>query len=543
MKSTVKDLVSQGDELFGKRSSLLSFWQEVAENFYPQRADFTVMRSLGAEFASNLTTSYPILAQRALADSFSGMLRPRDKLWAAMYSEAAENDNASKRWLEWASQVQKRAMYDRKAGFIRATKEGDGDFSAFGQCVISTELNRDADALLYRCWHLRDVAWAENNIGVVETFHRRWAPTTRTLCKDFGDKVHGKVKEALKKEPNKTFNVRHIVMPSEDYNEPKFAKYPYVSIYIDIDNEHIMEEVGLYNRFYTLPRWQTVSGSQYAYSPATVAALPDARLIQAMTLTLLEAGEKAVNPPMVAVQEAIRSDIAIYSGAITYVDAAYDERLGEALRPIAQNINGIPLGLEMAQDTREMIKEAFYLNKITMPPAGGDMTAYEVSQRIQEYIRGALPLFEPMEIDYNGSLCEITFEILKRSGTFGDPRDIPERIRGQSIEFKFTSPLVDAAGQEKGQKFREAQSMLAEVSALDPTAPAILDARTALRDTLDGIGIPSKWINDDKKIKEIENQMAQAQQTQQMLATMEQGSGIAESLGKASKSMSEVRPS
>jgi hypothetical protein len=41
------------------------------------------------------------------------------------------------------------------------------------------------------------------------------------------------------------------------------------------------------------------------------------------------------------------------------------------------------------------------------------MTAYEVGQRIQEYIRGALPLFEPMEMEYNGALCERTFEILQ----------------------------------------------------------------------------------------------------------------------------------
>jgi hypothetical protein len=59
------------------------------------------------------------------------------------------------------------------------------------------------------------------------------------------------------------------------------------------------DEPASWSLIYVIPRWQTVSGSQYAYSPATVAALPDARLIQAMTLTFFEAGEKATNPPMV----------------------------------------------------------------------------------------------------------------------------------------------------------------------------------------------------------------------------------------------------
>jgi hypothetical protein len=34
------------------------------------------------------------------------------------------------------------------------------------------------------------------------------------------------------------------------------------------------------------------------------------------------------------------------------------------------------------------------------------MTAYEVGQRVQEYIRNALPIFEPMEMEYNAALCD-----------------------------------------------------------------------------------------------------------------------------------------
>lgn len=106
-----------------------------------------------------------------------------------------------------------------------------------------------------------------------------------------------------------------------------------MSIFYEEDSKSILEEVGSYTKIYTIPRWQTVSGSQYAYSPATVAAISDARLIQSMTRVLLEAGEKAVTPPMLAVTEAIRGDISVYAGGITAIDSQYDERLGEVLRP------------------------------------------------------------------------------------------------------------------------------------------------------------------------------------------------------------------
>ena len=49
-----------------------------------------------------------------------------------------------------------------------------------------------------------------------------------------------------------------------------------------------------------------------------MAALPDARLLQAMTYTLLEAGEKTTNPPMVVTKGAVRSDVSIFAGGLTW---------------------------------------------------------------------------------------------------------------------------------------------------------------------------------------------------------------------------------
>jgi hypothetical protein len=85
-----------------------------------------------------------------------------------------------------------------------------------------------------------------------------------------------------------------------------------------------MEEVSQWNREYSIERWQTVSGSQYAYSPATIVALPDARLLQAMTYTLLHAGEKIVDPPLIATEDVVRSDVALYAGGITWIDRDYE---------------------------------------------------------------------------------------------------------------------------------------------------------------------------------------------------------------------------
>lgn len=537
-----KKLCELGEQLFTKRSNLLNLWQEIAENFYPERADFTLARTVGETFADNLTTSYPILTRRDLGNAFSQMLRPTEKTWFHTIVENEEDgtvDSEAKAWLEHVEKIQRRAMYDRSSQFIRATKEGDHDYATFGQCVISIELNRLGNGLLYRCWHLRDMAWAENEEGKIGTIFRKWKPTVNDLVRIFGaSKLHPEVVKQMETQPFAEVNCRHIVVES-DMADGSFNT-PYVSIYYDVEHFHTIEKVGVMTPIYVIPRWQTVSGSQYAFSPCTVAGLPDARLIQAMAYTLLEAGEKHTNPPMIAVQEAIRSDVSIYAGGITWVDAAYDEKMGEVLRPLTQDKSGMPLGIDMMRDTRLMLAEAFFLNKLTLPQRAPEMTAYEVGQRIQQYIRDALPLFEPMEIEYNGAVCEATFALMLRAGAFGSVLDIPKSLRGANIQFKFESPLHEAIEREKGNRFLEAQSFVASSIQLDPTTAFIIDAQVALRDVLDGLGVPTKWTRDEEEVQELIDKEQKMQQAQIMLAGMQQGAETVKTLGEAQQNFGGV---
>ena len=527
-------LRKQGDKLFSDRHQLMALWQTLADNFYPERADFLASRNVGEEFAAEMMTSYPMLARRDLGNAFSAMLRPTNMPWFHMRLHDWDKvDSESRAWLEWAEGIQRRAMFDRTSRFSRATKEGDHDFATFGQAVLQTSLNRNSDGLLFRCWHLRDVVWREGPDGGIDTVYRTDKMCACDILKMFPKTCHRQVREMAEKDPYQKCEVWHCVIPAEHYQGMKPYRTPYVSIYFDVQNNCVLEEVGAHEIGYTIPRWQTVSGSQYAYSPATVAALPDSRLIQAMTRVLLEAGEKAVTPPMVAVQQAIRGDISVFAGGITWADAAYDERLGEVLRPITQNLQGLPIGFDLLKDTRLMISEAFYLNKITLPQPGNEMTAYEVGQRVQEYIRQAMPLFEPMEPEYNAPLCEDTFNLLMRNGTFGSPYNLPKGLRNKQVVFSFESPLHDAIERAKGQRFLEAQSMLAQVVNYNPNAPAIIDFDVALRDVMQSIGIPAKWTRTEGDVSKIVSQQAQKQQAADLLAGMQSGANVAKTLSEA----------
>ena len=529
-----------GDNLFGKRSGLLSLWQEIADNFYPTRADFTHTRNIGAEMASNLMTSAPVLAHRSLGNAFGAMLRPTAKEWFKPRSQRPDKeDTEAKQYLEWIKKIQKNAMYDSKASLARATKEADMDFAAFGQAVLQSVMYRPADGstphLHHRCHHLRDTAWMENELDVIDTVFRKWSPTAITLSNLFRKSVHPNVTKLLEKTPYSEVNCWHVVVPKalyETFPGAKKFRQPFVCLYIDCDNQHLLEEVPMWVSGYIIPRWQTVSGSQYAHSPATVAALPDARLLQSITGVLLESGEKAVNPPMVAVQDAVRGDIPVYAGGVTWIDADYDERTGEALRPMSSDHKGLSFGLDLIQDIRHQLQESFFLNKLNLPPSGGpDMTAYEVGQRVQEFIRNTLPLFEPMEMEYNAKLCETDLELLMRADMSIAAR-APQSMRGTEIEFSFESPLREAIDKAKVGQFLEAGQVITQAIQLEPAAAFIVDGAKAVRDVLTAV-VPADWMRTESESENLRRNAIAAQQQQQALELMQKAGDVAKTASEA----------
>lgn len=528
-----------GDRLFSKRENLLSFWQDVAEQFSPHSADFTRSLTLGEDYASDLATSYPMLVAREMVDSFGTMLRPSQKDAAIMVVDGLE-DHEGKKWLEWATKIQRRAMYDRAAQYTIAAKDGEHDFSLFGQAVLTIERMPDRSSLLFRSWHLRDVVWSAGLSGAVECVHRRWATATAyELSRIFGPgKLHERVREHLTRQPGKdpycNINVRHLVIPTDMYQGEGRFRTPLVSIYIDVDNEHIIEVTGQRTSPYVIPRWQRLKGSQYAISPAVVCALPEARLLQAMTYTLLQAGEKLTDPPLLATQEMIRGDIDVQAGGITWVAAEYDERTGSVLRPLAQDMKGMPLGLELQQRSEEMLRKAFFADKLSMPQRGGPQeTAYEVGQRVQQYIREALPLVEPVEIEFNGGVWERAFDVLLMDGAFGPPDSIPESLRGADVEFKFASPLREQVDVQKGRVFLEGVQLVQTGAALDPGVANIPNASEAMRDVLSAIGWDAKWMRSPEEVQAAADVEAEQAQAEQMLGAMTQAAGAVKDLSAA----------
>ena len=512
LQQTLKDLANAR---FMEQMKAVNLWQTLAENFYPERADFTMSLNTGDELADGLATSQPILIRRELGNSFSAMLR--DGEWFEIGVDE-DPSHQGKEWLEYGSKKLLKIMEHRTANFRRSTKEGDHDYATFGQNVLSIEPNKLRNGLLYRSWHLRDCAWWDNDEGAVGGLVRKWKPALHELKSYFGvEKLHINMTKDIEKKLFKTVEVLHFDIPSRfiDVHDPIQDQFEYISIFLDVKNEHIIDMVGKRYKTYVVPRFQTISGSPYAYSPATVVGLPDARTLQAMTHTLLEAGERHARPPIIATEGVIRGDANLYPDGITYVSEDYDERLGASLRPLSQDAKGFPIGMDLREGIVNVLQSAFYVNKIDLPDRGGEMTAYEFSERMKAYRRQNLPLFSPLEHEYNGQMCELSFNVAMEFNMLGSPHDIPKELKGREVTFKFESPLTESEEEQKVQMFAQVSDMLAKAAEFDQGVSLNVDFDTALRDSIEGIGAPAKWLN---QVEEVQQKQEDLQKQQAMMA-------------------------
>ena len=545
MDSRAKQLVQIGDGLFSKKTQYDSLNQEIAENLFPMRADFTSAFTLGDDFAENLMESYPVQARETLGNAPNAMLRQGD--WFAAKTgreELDENPNIA-RWLESSTADFRSLIYDRRAKFTKATIGADHDYVTFGQAVISVGENSTREHLMFNNWHLRDCAWMENADGKTDHLQRAMPTSARNIMgrREWAKNAHSDIREAAEKDPTKEFKVRHIVLPTDEiYGDDKakrrkYAKMPFMSLYVDCEHETILGEGPLPVFSYITPPWRMVSGWNYGFSPAAIAALPDARMIQQMARILLEQGEKALDPPWAAKGEMFRDAMNIYAGGMTYVDLEADEDIRKMMMPLYDGAN-INIGLEMKQDVRNLIAEAFLLNKLMLPSVR-EMTAFETQARLDEFRRAALPFFGPIESEYHLPLLDTAFQIALRNDAF-NLDEMPDELSGMDITFTFESPLNTAEGRQNVMAYQESVQILAGAAQFDKTIPTTMNFKQMVKDAVKGAGAPADWFEDEEKQLEAEEQQAQADNLMKVAQLAQTGAGVGTEVANASVAMQQA---
>lgn len=519
------ELLKRGDARFAKRQQLDTFRQEVALQFAPWLASWTTELVLGDDFAAHLIDGTPLILARDFVGQIGAMLRPPGKqyFWHRTHLDKLNTDREAREYLDWRSEQMLRIMTDRVTGFMRAAKQADEFFGLFGDAVLSVDLAPTFDSLRVRSWHTKDCVWAVGNENKADTMTRKEMVPARLLKRRFGEKnLPEKIKDACEKDPDQEFPIRHEVLPADeyDYYKPGLKRKDgqFASVWVCETSRKILRETTQKTFRYVVPRWVTLPGWPYAISPSTTIALPDARLIQQQALAILEAAEKQVNPPLVAYADTVRGDVRLEARGITWIDRQFEGRQ-DPVTPLelAKNFG---LGVDALLRTEAQLNRAFYLDVLRMPDTRRTKSTTEVQFLIDEYVRAALPLFAPMQSDYNETLLYEIDQLIELAG--GYDREMPQQIRTQDLTFQWDNPLSDMIERQKVQVVSEVAQLGQAIAALEMAAqqsPALkqLDSVKTFRDASLALGA-ARWLLDETESETAVAEQGEANAMQSAIA-------------------------
>lgn len=550
------ELISLGDKLFSRKMQLNTLWQSIAEECYPEKSDFNRTRLEGEDFADRLFTSFPAQMRRDLAYAYGALTRPKSQQWFDIIlqqdgEKVQDISQEAKDWLAWARDRQRGALYSWRSLFQKTMQESDNDFVTFGNAVVMmAEDHERTGRMVFLPRHLRDCAWAHDCYQVVNVFHSKFKIALRDVVASpkYGgmSALSEAQKRTYEKDPYCEVEFRHCVMPNADYDAympraKKQPKFPHASIYINLDAQTVVKEGGYYEFPYHVRRWFLNNNSAYAYSPAAMLGLIEARLLQSQERVIMDAGERVVDPPSIATRDAVLGQVANYAGATTWIDSEYIEHADKALQYLDTRAN-IPIGMEMKQDTREILKAAWFINKLNLPNEG-DMTAFEVNERLGEYIRTVGPAVEPAEVD-NAALLDPNFAFNLRLGRFGPVESIPREVQGADTAYEFDGPVQAAMRRQKLQKAKEIRNFAFEEIAVRPEASDNYDFDKIDRDASEYMGAEPGWLRPEDAVAQLRQQRAQAmqqqQQMQQAAQTGEMLKGAIETVPAANEAVKQI---
>jgi hypothetical protein len=512
-----KNLLKRFDRLKSQRQNWESHWQEVADYMQPRKADVTKTRSKGDKRTELIFDGSPLQSVELLAASLHGMLTNPSTPWFSLRfkEDDMENEDEAKEWLESATETMYAAF--NKSNFQQEIFELYHDLITFGTAAMFIEED-DEDVLKFSTRHINEIFIAENDKGRIDTVFRKFHISARAAIQKFGD-ISINIATKAKKDPYEEVEILHAVYPRSDFNPKKQDKInmPFESIYLDAESGDELSVSGFKEFPFVVPRYLKASHEIYGRSPA-MTALPDVKMLNEMSKTTIKSAQKQVDPPLLVPDDGFMLPVRTVPGGLNFYRAGTRDRI----EPLNIGAN-TPLGLNMEEQRRNSIRNAFYVNQLMMQN-GPQMTATEVIQRNEEKMRLLGPVLGRLQSELLKPLIDRCFSIILRKNLF---RQAPEFLAGKDVEIEYVSPLA------KAQKSSELQSIMRAIEimgSLANVAPVFdhINMDKLVRHLADIVGVPQKIL---KPQSQLNAERQQAQQQQQQMQQMQQLQQVAQAGG------------
>ncbi len=442
-------LVQQEAHLRGERATSEALWQNVAELVIPRRASFQEEVVPGVERNRKILDSTAARSLELFASFIHTLLNNPSVTWIKIgVSSAPElNDRMLvRKWLEASGDIIMTDLAGPQANIYSHLHQVYLDLGAFGTAVLFLDAGPDG-RLRVRYHHLAKAVMAENAFGIIDTLHLTETFTPRQAQQKWPGLDLGKsVEKAKGKDVHKPLRFIHSVFPNTDAvagllpARVRLSGAPFASSWTNAA-DNITIQTGAFEEFpYITPRWYKSRGEIYGRSPA-MTVLPDIRMVNTMSDTILRGAEKIVDPPLLLPDGSLISPVRMFSGGITFSDGAVKP---ESLIP--PGTARIEVGNDLLQRRQEAIREGFFV-PLFATPESPVKTATQVLQEADERNRAVSPMLVRTQEELHQKLATRSFNILDRQGRLPP---MPPALQGHTLKIEFVSPLTASQKETEG---------------------------------------------------------------------------------------------
>lgn len=492
------------------RSPWESLWQDCTDYVNPRRGDFNVSRSQGDRSRyDRVYDSTAPLANEQLAAGLHGYLTAPSETWFNLILERMGAQEASDDVIEYLQEVVeimfRDVFHSPNSNFGSMIHELYLDLGSYGTGVMYIE-DRPGKPINFRTYHLAECFVAESAEGVVDTLYRQYKHTGRQLVQLYKDQLPEKFIENVYKDPHKEFTCIHAVEPRDSFNpDSKLAKnMPWMSAYI-LEEEKIVLNVGGFNEFpYMVPRWTKTAGEVYGRSPA-MTAMPDVKMVNEMSKTVIKAAQKATDPPLLVPDDGFMLPLRTIPGGLNY----YRSGTQDTVKPLVEGIRP-DIGLEFIDSRRQHILKTFHVDWMQMRE-GPSMTATEVLQRQEERMRLMGPMVGRLQFELLGPMIDRVFNILARRKMLPQP---PQGVEGRTLRIDYVSPVARAQKTQQLFNFTRLLESIVPLANVKPDVFDNIDADGTVRWAAKLLDVPTATLTKEDDVKasreDRANQQAQA---------------------------------
>jgi hypothetical protein len=516
MDSRADDILRKADLMIAQRATFDQHWREIAERILPRSNLFQRYQERGQKATERVFDATATLALERFSAAMESMLTPRTQRWHKLKTTNRELNEipAVRQYLDAVTEVLFNARYAPTANFASQTNEAYMSLGAFGTGGMFID-EMMGQGLRYRAVHLSELYIAENHQGIIDTVYRKFAMTLRQFAQRFGrEKMSQRQRGMLEKDPEQNIDVIHAVHPNDEIESVKrsYRGMPIASCYVNCETREIVSEGGFRTMPYAVGRYVTAPKEVYGRSPA-MTVLPDIKMLNEMSKVSIRAAHKMVDPPLLLQDDGALQAFDLRPGALNY--GGVDEQgrqLVHAMTPAGR----IDIGLEMMDQRRQVINDAFLVTLFQILVDAPTMTATEAMLRAQE--KGALlaPTMGRQQSEFLGPLIERELDILARAGNLPPmPEELMEA--GAEVDIEYVSPLNRAQRADEGVAILRTLESISPLAQIDPSVMMVFDPMLVARELADINGVPQKVLRSPEQIAEMQAEAAQAQQAQALL--------------------------